>query len=51
MNFGLFIWTWAVFLLLLWLLKKFAFLAILKVTEEREQAIQRQLKRRREGQH
>jgi F-type H+-transporting ATPase subunit b len=42
-NFGLFIWTWAVFLLLLWLLKKFAFPAILKVTEEREQAIQRQL--------
>src|SRR4030095_11520078 len=42
-NFGLFIWTWAVFLLLLWLLKKFAFPAILRVTEEREQAIQRQL--------
>jgi len=42
-NFGLFFWTWAVFLVLLWLLKKFAFPAILRVTEEREQAIQRQL--------
>ena len=42
-NFGLFIWTWAVFLLLLWLLKKFAFPAILKVTEEREKTIARQL--------
>lgn len=42
-NFGLFFWTWAVFLLLMYMLKKFAFPAILKVTEEREQTIARQL--------
>lgn len=42
-NFGLFFWTWAVFLLLLFLLKRFAFPAILKATEERERTIARQL--------
>lgn len=42
-NFGLVFWTWVVFGILLVLLKKFAFPAILKQTEEREQAIRRQL--------
>jgi len=42
-NFGIFFWTWVVFIALLFLLKKFAFPAILKVTEEREQVIARQL--------
>lgn len=40
---GLFIWTWVVFIALFLLLRKFAWPAILKTTEEREQAIQRQL--------
>lgn len=42
-NFGLFFWTWVVFLVLLFLLKKFAFPAILKATEDREATIARQL--------
>ncbi len=40
---GLTLWTWLVFLTLLWLLKKFAWPSIVKAAEEREQAIQRQL--------
>ncbi len=42
-NFGLFFWTWIVFISLLLLLRRFAFPAILKATEEREQAIAKQL--------
>lgn len=42
-NFGLFFWTWVVFITLMFLLKKFAFPAILKATEDRERAIARQL--------
>ncbi len=42
-NSGLVIWTWVVFITLLFLLKKFAFPAILKATEDREQTIARQL--------
>jgi F-type H+-transporting ATPase subunit b len=42
-NFGLFLWTWLVFLALLFLLRKYAFPAIFKMTEERERAISRQL--------
>jgi len=42
-NFGIFFWTWVVFLALLFLLKKFAFPAILKATEDREATIARQL--------
>lgn len=42
-NFGLFFWTWLVFLALMWVLWKFAFPAILKATEERERTIARQL--------
>ena len=42
-NFGLFFWTWIVFLSLLFLLKKFAWPALLKSTVEREQRIQEQL--------
>ncbi len=38
-NFGLFFWTWVVFLLLLWILWKFAWPGILKATEERERKI------------
>jgi F-type H+-transporting ATPase subunit b len=42
-NFGLFFWTWAVFIALFVILKKFAWPSILRATEEREQAIERQL--------
>jgi F-type H+-transporting ATPase subunit b len=42
-NFGLFFWTWLVFITLYLLLKRFAWPAIVKATEEREQAIARQL--------
>ena len=42
-NFGLFFWTWLVFITLFLLLKRFAWPAIVKATEEREQAIERQL--------
>ena len=42
-NFGLFFWTWLVFISLFFLLKKYAFPAIVKVTEEREASIQKQL--------
>jgi len=38
-NFGLFFWTWIVFLILLYLLWKFAWPGILKATEERERKI------------
>lgn len=38
-NFGLFFWTWIVFLILLFCLWKFAWPSILKATEEREQKI------------
>jgi F-type H+-transporting ATPase subunit b len=42
-NYGLFFWTIIVFVLLMILLKKFAYPAILKATEEREATIARQL--------
>lgn len=42
-NFGLFFWTWAVFLLLMFLLWKYAFPAILAATEAREQTIAQHL--------
>ena len=42
-NFGLFFWTWIVFIALMFLLKKFAWPALLKSTVEREQRIQEQL--------
>ncbi len=42
-NFGLFLWTWVVFLALLFLLRRFAFPAIFKMTEERERTIAAQL--------
>ena len=42
-NFGLFFWTWVVFLTLVWVLWKFAFPAILRATEERERTIAKQL--------
>jgi F-type H+-transporting ATPase subunit b len=42
-NFGLFFWTWLVFLTLMFVLWKFAFPAILRATEERERTIAKQL--------
>lgn len=42
-NFGLFFWTWIVFFILLWVLKKFAWPGILKNTTEREEKIKAQL--------
>jgi F-type H+-transporting ATPase subunit b len=40
---GLIIWTWVVFLALFLLLRKFAWPPIVRLTEERERAIQKQL--------
>lgn len=42
-EFGLFFWTWLVFLVLLYALYKFAYPAILGATEEREKRIAAQL--------
>jgi F-type H+-transporting ATPase subunit b len=42
-EFGLIFWTWLVFLALLWILRKFAWPAIVEATEERERKIQAQL--------
>jgi len=42
-NFGLFFWTWLVFGVLFLLLKKYAWPAILSVTEQREETIRRHL--------
>ena len=42
-NPGLIIWTWIVFISLFFLLKKFAWPPIVKLTEERERTIQKQL--------
>jgi F-type H+-transporting ATPase subunit b len=42
-NFGMFFWTWAVFLALFFVLKRFAWPAILKATEQRERRIRTQL--------
>ncbi len=42
-NFGLFFWTWLVFIILFLALKKYAWPSIVRLTEERERAIQRQL--------
>lgn len=42
-NYGLILWTWAVFIALFLVLRKFAWPPILKATEERERAIKHQL--------
>ncbi len=42
-NFGLFLWTWVVFAILLYVLYKFAWPGILKATEEREKKVRDQL--------
>jgi F-type H+-transporting ATPase subunit b len=42
-NFGLIFWTWLVFISLFLLLKKYAWPPIVRLTEEREQNIQKQL--------
>jgi F-type H+-transporting ATPase subunit b len=42
-NFGLFFWTWVVFIALFFALKWFAWPAILRATEERERKIKAQL--------
>lgn len=38
-NLGLFVWTWLVFIALYWILRKFAWPAIVGATEERERKI------------
>ena len=42
-NFGLFFWTWVVFIILFFALKRFAWPAILQATEARERKIAQQL--------
>jgi F-type H+-transporting ATPase subunit b len=42
-NFGLIFWTWLVFIALMLVLRRFAFPAIIKATEERERTIAKQL--------
>jgi F-type H+-transporting ATPase subunit b len=42
-NFGLFFWTWLVFIVLFFVLKRYAWPAILRATEERERKIALQL--------
>ena len=42
-NFGLFFWTWVVFIALFLVLRRFAWPVILKNTEQREQRIRNQL--------
>lgn len=42
-NFGLFFWTWVVFIALFLVLKKFAWPAIVRAAEERERKIAQQL--------
>jgi F-type H+-transporting ATPase subunit b len=42
-NFGLFFWTWIIFITLFFVLKRFAWPPILRATEERERKIARQL--------
>ena len=42
-NFGLFFWTWLVFIALFLLLRRFAWPQIVRLTEQREQTIQRHL--------
>ena len=42
-NFGLFFWTWAVFIALYFVLKRLAWPSILKMVEERERKIEKQL--------
>ena len=42
-NFGLFFWTWLVFIMLFLVLRRFAWPVILKNTEQRERRIRKQL--------
>ena len=42
-NFGLFFWTWVVFIILFFVLKRFAWPPILRAAEGRERTIERQL--------
>lgn len=42
-NFGLFFWTWVIFIMLFFALKRFAWPAILEAVEKREQKIAAQL--------
>lgn len=42
-NFGMFFWTWVIFIALFFLLKKFAWPGIVRLTEERERKIAAQL--------
>jgi F-type H+-transporting ATPase subunit b len=42
-NFGIFFWTWVVFITLFFVLKRYAWPAIVRATEERERSIQEHL--------
>ncbi len=42
-NFGIFFWTWVVFIALFYLLKRYAWPGIVRATEERERTIKRHL--------
>jgi len=42
-NFGLFFWTWLIFISLFFLLRKFAWPPIVRLTEERERTIQKHI--------
>ena len=48
-NFGIFFWTWVVFITLFFVLKRFAWPAIVRATEERERSIQEHLAKAEEA--
>jgi F-type H+-transporting ATPase subunit b len=48
-NFGIFFWTWVVFITLFFVLKRYAWPAIVRATEERERSIQAHLAKAEEA--
>lgn len=48
-NFGIFFWTWVVFIALFFVLKRYAWPAIVRATEERERSIQEHLAKAEEA--
>ena len=48
-NFGIFFWTWVVFITLFFVLKRYAWPAIIRATEERERSIQEHLAKAEEA--
>ena len=48
-NFGIFFWTWVVFITLFFVLKRYAWPAIVRATEERERSIQEHLAKAEEA--